>query len=148
MKVYGIWIKTTLPAPHTAEWGRHSTGDCCSQEHRAPYSPFPRERAFFLEVSRTSVFLIKSPLPVSEDKSQASAVKSWGLPSLPQLLLWYWGSTVECHPERTLTLSPTPAPERALAQTILLMGEDVIKHIVPNLFPQNLTSFAKQLGKF
>lgn len=78
-------------------------------------------------------------LLVSGKKSQASAVKKWGLPSLSQLLLrlLLWSVI-----QREACQCPYPQLQRFLPG-----GEGVIKQIAPNLFQKKLISFAKELGK-
>lgn len=135
-----VFESRPLPLPHT----EHSESDTPLETAAARNTGLPVPQ--FLEGGLSSwestgfqCFSSSPQLLVSGNKSQASAVKKWGLPSLSQLLqrllLWSITQREACH-------CPYPQLPRFLPG-----GEAVIKQIGSNLFQKKLISFAKELGK-
>ena len=73
--------------PPSAQWGRHSILDLCSQEQRAVFHSIPQKRDFFLRGTGHHRFSSCFQLSIAEIKFQVNLVVRWGFPSAKPLLM-------------------------------------------------------------
>ena len=135
VRVYVIWIKTTLPTPHPAQWSRHSTQGLLQ----------PGIRGSLLRTSSWDLARLQCLPSCTSCLRQVQA--GVGAPYFrPNPTCGTEASIMGVSHREKLAIVPTPNA-RVQGQRFYLREEAVIKQVVPDLFPQKLTSFATQLGE-